>query len=90
MKAYQKETELTDEAYADILTECYGEIDVCGMKFDAGRALKALDETAFNCSKNDYESGLDEEAPVFVCGVCGEEYTNDEASAEECCKELPA
>ena len=51
--------------------------------FDAGRIIRELDETAFNCGMADYEDSLPD---VWVCGRCKEEF-DDEEEAEECCKD---
>lgn len=80
MNATQKE--ITDEEYEDYLNDIYGEVKICGMTFDSGRALKKLDEIAFNCGKNDYES----ENEIWICEECNKEYNNEE-DAENCCKE---
>lgn len=48
-----------EEQYRDFLDDCYGEIDVCGMKFQASRALEELDPTAFRCGLLDYVDGMD-------------------------------
>jgi hypothetical protein len=81
MNAKQIEPEVTEEEYRDFLTECYGIIDVCGYKYDAGYALQELDPIAFRVGKGDYESEMEER---WECSVCNEQY-NDEDSAEECC-----
>jgi hypothetical protein len=76
------EYEMTDEEYQDFLTSAFGEVDVCGFKYDAGYVLKELDPTAFQCGKADEES---EHGDTFKCGECGEVF-DDEDEAEECCK----
>ena len=40
------EVSLSDSEYADVLTDIYGTVSVCGQTFDAGDALKDLDPTA--------------------------------------------
>lgn len=45
---------LDDELYDDMLDECYGEIEICGLKYSASIALFRVDEIAYNCGKNDY------------------------------------
>jgi ribosomal protein S27AE len=82
MKVERIEYEMTDEEYQDFLTGVFGEIDVCGFKYDAGYVLKELDPTAFRCGKVDEES---EHGDTFKCGECGEIY-DDEDDAEACCK----
>ena len=40
--------------YDDMLDDSYGEVDICGMKYQSSRALKELDPTAYRCGLNDY------------------------------------
>jgi hypothetical protein len=47
--------------YEDTLGEIYGEIDICGMKYDVARALKEVDPTAYRCGLSDYADSLDKE-----------------------------
>lgn len=84
MDAKRIEHEIDEAEYEDILTEIYGDIEVCGMPFCTGYALRALDPTAFRCGKSDYEAQLDEESPEWECAECGERY-DDEDDANECC-----
>ncbi len=69
------EHEITDEEYIEELNEIYGEVEICGMTFDAGRALKELDPTAFDCGKSDLMK--------WECSECGAVY-DEEDDAEEC------
>jgi hypothetical protein len=50
-----------EDQYEDMLNECYGMIDICGMKYDAGRALKNIDETAFRCGCSDWSGEIYQE-----------------------------
>ena len=86
MKAYQKETELTDKEYREVLDELYGTVQVCGLTYSSGYALEELDPTAFRCGKAEYESSLDEDNSVWICNSCSEEFDTEEA-ADECCIE---
>jgi len=86
MNAERKETELDEKEYEDVLNELYGDVEVCGMTYSAGCALRELDPTAFRCGKVDYEDQLDKDNPLWLCGECGDEY-DDEDEAEECCKD---
>lgn len=81
MNAYLKEQEISESKYEDILDDIYGEIEICGLTYSSGRALRELDPVAFRCGKNDYESSLEE---IWICGECETEY-NYEGDAEECC-----
>lgn len=42
------------EAYEDMLNDCYGAINICGITYDAGRAFKEVDPIAFRCGFNDW------------------------------------
>jgi len=88
MNAYQKERELTDAEYEAVLDEIYGDVEICGMTFSSGHALRELDPTAFRCGKADHESALDEDNPLWCCGQCSEEYDNEE-DADVCCVSNP-
>lgn len=52
---------LADEEYADHLDECYGDVEVCGYSYGAGRLLKEVDPVAFRCGKSYYESEIQTE-----------------------------
>lgn len=84
MKAYQKETELSESEYEDVLNDLYGPVTICDMNYAQGTALKELDPVAFRCGKSDYESVLDSDNPVWICDECDTEFDNEE-EAEECC-----
>ena len=48
----------TEELYANMLDDCYGEVEIAGMTFQTSRALKELDPTAFRCGEVDYIDSL--------------------------------
>ena len=45
--------------YEDYLNANYGDVDVCGMTFSAGSALRELDPTAFRIGFNEWVDSLD-------------------------------
>ncbi len=47
--------------YEDMLDDCYDTIDICGMQYNAGRALRLIDEIAFRCGCSDWSSETFEE-----------------------------
>ena len=49
------------DLYDCMLDECYGEIDICGIKYSASIALERVDPTAYRVGMSDYESSLEEE-----------------------------
>lgn len=50
-----------ESQYEDMLNESYGMIDICGMKYDAGHALKNVDEIAFRCGCSDWSGEIYQE-----------------------------
>lgn len=64
-----------DEAYDNMLDDCYPDCTVAGMSFCTSRALKELDETAYHCGKNDW---LDSAGYIEVNGAYydGDELNN--------------
>lgn len=55
------EVSVSDDEYAEHLTEAYGDVEVCGYTFSSGSLFQDADPTAFRCGKNDYESQLQSE-----------------------------
>ena len=53
--------EVSEEEYDDMLDDCYGEIEVCGLTYWASSLLKRIDPIAYRCGLSDYESSLEEE-----------------------------
>ncbi len=47
-----------EDAYENMLDDCYDEVDICGYKYNPSRALKETDPIAFNCGLADYKSSL--------------------------------
>jgi hypothetical protein len=45
----------TEEAFEEELNEVYGEVEICGYSFEAGRAYKELDPIGFRCGLSDNE-----------------------------------
>lgn len=55
--------ELTDKEFEDVLNEMYPAVNICGMTYSAGYALRQIDEIAFNMAKSDYEDTLEDDEP---------------------------
>ena len=49
---------IPEEVYDDMLDECYGQIDICGVKYAASVALYRVDRVAYRCGYNDYCDSL--------------------------------
>lgn len=47
-----------DDVYDDMLDECYGDVNICGIEYSASLALYRVDQTAYRCGMNDYYDGL--------------------------------
>ncbi len=78
MKAIIKEIE--ESEYQDMLQDIFGDIDVCGYKYDAAYALEQIDPIAYRVGFSDYSS----EHEKWICSECESEYDNEE-DAEACC-----
>lgn len=52
---------LTNDEYLSILNSEWDEVEVCGSTFRAGDVLLAMDETAFDQRKSEYEDHLQSE-----------------------------
>jgi len=50
-----------EEQYDDMLDDCWGEINICGMMWFASTVLKRVDPIAYRVGLADYESFLEEE-----------------------------
>jgi len=70
--------EVDDRDFENQLNDQFGEVDICGLRYGAGTALREVDPTAFRCAMSD-------EPQVWICDECGAEY-EDEDEANECCK----
>lgn len=71
------EIETDEKDFEDELNEMYGTVEICGMTFDQGTALKELDPTAFRCALADKDIR-------YACGECSAEF-DDKEEAEACC-----
>ena len=107
MDAHKKnhaiEREMDESAYDDMLDECYGDIEICGLRYSASCALKEVDPIAYRCGLSDQplmfecpdcgalyedEDEADDCCPLWICGECDREY-DDEEEADDCCTEEP-
>lgn len=43
-----------ESIYDDMLDDCYGDINICGIDYPASIALYRVDEIAYRCGMNDY------------------------------------
>jgi hypothetical protein len=84
MNSIRVPRELDEDEVIEQLDQIYGEVDICGIKFSSGQALKEIDPIAFRQSQLDLADSMGD---LWECGVCGSQY-DDEDDAEECCKDL--
>ncbi len=66
----------TEELYANMLDDCYGEAKIAGHSFSTSRALKELDPTAFRCGEVDYIDSLS------LVEINGDYYEQDAVETE--------
>jgi hypothetical protein len=50
---------ITESDFRDMLDECYEPVDICGYKYDAGRALESVDPIAFRVGYADYTANYE-------------------------------
>jgi hypothetical protein len=68
-----------EQRYSDFLSEVYGAVKICGLEYDAARALKEIDPTAFRCGFNDW---LDAEVTEGLIFELDGEYYDEEPTEE--------
>ena len=76
------EERYTEADYDDMLNESYGEVSICGLKYQASYALREVDPVAYRCGFADFQ----EEIEIWTCSECGEEF-GEQWEAEECCED---
>jgi hypothetical protein len=86
MNPIEIEPELDEDEAIDQLNEIYGEVDVCGIKYDAGYLLKEVDPIAFEQARGDLEDSMEHK---WECGNCGEQYDSED-EAGDCCQDACA
>ena len=50
----EDDNDIDDSEYDDLLTETYGEVSICGYKYDSAYALKEVDPTAYRTGYLDW------------------------------------
>lgn len=76
MNAYLKEYD--EKEFAEYLNDRYGDVNICGLRYGSGYALREIDPITFRCLMADMPD-------VWVCDDCGYEYYTQE-EAEDCGK----
>ena len=77
---FDKSEYLTDEKYDQMLDDCYGEVNICGMTFYSSVAFRELDPIAYRCGFNDFADSMDNDE--------FEEYTELQEELKELQEEL--
>ena len=72
------EFEMQDWAFEAHLDDAFGEVEICGIVYGQGQALRAVDPVAFRCAKADYQH--------WECEHCGCLHTVEDEAAL-CCEE---
>lgn len=72
---YMPEHEALNQ-YDEMLDDCYGDIDICGLQYNASNALKRVDQVAYSCGFNDWCDAncitTDWSEHCDPCSECGE------------------
>lgn len=63
MRALYFNHEIKDQ-YEELLNENYPPVSICGYMYDAGRALRLIDETAFDCDCSAWEGDEFDEVTI--------------------------
>jgi len=58
--------EYTEKDHEDYLTELFGTINICGLEYPAGQALKEIDPIAFSVSMADEAPEEEEEDDALL------------------------
>jgi len=56
------------EMYEEMLDDCEGPVELCGMTYSASYVLQEIDPTAYRCGFNDYVDSLTDD-DIFVEGL---------------------
>ena len=69
------------EMYEEMLDDCEGPVELCGMTYSASHVLREVDPVAFRCGFNDYVDSLTEDG-IFVEGLTDSEMDSDEVGGD--------
>lgn len=87
-KEWDSDNDDDKKQYDDMIDDCSGVIEICGMKYRASRILEELDPTAYSCGFDDWADGMPKRFECPVCGTVHKDEDSDKAeeSAKECCQ----
>jgi len=66
-----------DQDYAEMLDECYGDVDICGMLYNTSRTLREVDPTAYRCGFLDWIDGECKDGALFETDPTADEYSDE-------------
>lgn len=75
-----------EDEYDEMLDECYGSINICGIDYDASMVMYRVDKIAYECGMNDYMDSRASDMAYEIERMDGgeeEEYYGYTITAEE-------
>ena len=70
------------EMYEEMLDDCEGLVELCGMTYSASYVLREVDPVAYRCGFNDYVDSLTDD-DIFVEGLTESEDDGQPDEAQE-------
>jgi len=70
------------EMYEEMLDDCEGLVELCGMTYSASNVLREIDPVAYRCGFNDYVDSLTDD-DIFVEGLTESEDDGQPDEAQE-------
>jgi hypothetical protein len=70
------------EMYEEMLDDCEGPVELCGMTYSASYVLREIDPVAYRCGFNDYVDSLTDD-DIFVEGLTESENDGQPDEAQE-------
>ena len=75
---------ITEEDYREYLLSVYGEVEICGLTYNASEVFEDYDPANF---ESYFEAYVQDQGMNWYCDKCDREYDTEEA-AEKCCSEI--
>jgi DNA repair exonuclease SbcCD ATPase subunit len=58
---FDKAEHLSDDRYAEMLDDVYGDVNICGFTYCSSYALEQIDPIAYRCGFSDYADSMENE-----------------------------